>query len=372
MSETHEDRLARVGWIVGATILGGLLWPFVAVWFFRIPGGTNAFAHHVWWAGGAVVGTSSGAAIGALICLVRSRWRFGIAHLLEAMVACAYIAWAASDYRTAQNEVVEFARKSDERVRDANEGILRSEQHRAMADPTPGTRPASTLDPPFQLAFGMGLASPGFFSTYVGRARTDPDGTKHAGFPMALWPSSRITGEVTVYYPDLFIHDIVPVFGRLYRVSALGPPAGSGTTDWGGIVELVRLEPSDFPAGVVFHGGSIAIPLRDGKDGALKAHKMLAIVEEIRAGRRGTTESSTAKVRIAPAIIEQRSYRHASADPGGLTAIIRPGETLFVGGLGHKVRNIVPRDSERHIIGWVELDPDPVAADGKTKAETPK
>jgi hypothetical protein len=165
-------------------------------------------------------------------------------------------------------------------------------------------------------------------------------------------------------YPRLKQGDIVPLFGHLFRVSRLidrWPEFDAKSKD---SIELERLADKEIPPDIAVRPDSFVIPLRwqhSGGEAAL--HETRVDVCSIALSQQGEKKSPVAHIKITEGPDNRKVL--------GGEATLRRGDILLMGDVGHRVRNVVPRDEERGIIGWLELDSRPLTQAELTKTAAP-
>lgn len=162
-----------------------------------------------------------------------------------------------------------------------------------------------------------------------------------------------VNGGFSTYYPELREGHVVPMFGLMYRVRTitLGTGRDNDTS-----IEIEWIDKRDLPSGVSIGKDSRIVPLHDGRQGRARIGQddvHLTRIDVLRPG-----EPPFASVTVT-------EYDGGNKEKSTL----RPGELLKVGAKHYRVRNIVPADKERNIIGWLELAPQPVEGNDDTPAE---
>lgn len=229
--------------------------------------------------------------------------------------------------------------------------------------------------PPETIRFGPRdfLSSVGLFGGALNAVRWN-DGKRYAvGVEVWIacdqwdspWARARADGY-EAEYPPLREGDIVPVGRGLYRVEGDDGTQGS--------VELRLLDPKEVPAGVNLGRNSYVYPLYEPVyvDGTLRAYPLdmgmlhdchLNVTWIIRP--RLTPDVPVALIDVA---VPSHAERTAFLKDGWMRPqTVRAGDVLKIGDFRHRVRNIVPPDPEHQVIGWVELDPDPLPDEPEQK-----
>ncbi len=147
--------------------------------------------------------------------------------------------------------------------------------------------------------------------------------------------------------------DILPALGSLYRVGAL---SGVSPDAQRMSVEFHRLHEQKWPPGIRVASDSYVVSVA----GHTRLHGQELRVKSVSAAT-SDSRPAAAEIGIGP---NQASLRYKT---------VRVGDLMAIGEFAHKVRNIVPPDAKQHVVGWVELDPNPVAAEEKPqpKPDTP-
>ncbi|MCI0455677.1 MAG: hypothetical protein L0Z62_01690 [Gemmataceae bacterium] len=140
----------------------------------------------------------------------------------------------------------------------------------------------------------------------------------------------------SILFPTLRRGEIVPMFGALYRVELPGNL-------------LVRLKAEDVPKGIGVEKDSFVIPLRREEAGSGQITYRTAKDQYI-----GKTVFVTS---ILPAEGKDgQPVAHIKIDDiRNKAQPIRRGDELKLGETTWIVRSVVPRDSDRQLLGWVEL-----------------
>jgi hypothetical protein len=209
--------------------------------------------------------------------------------------------------------------------------LVRADLHAAEAVPP---------EPEKKVGFVSGPAARG---PWLEGAYTAKDGTRYAHGALL---DGRIGRDRTiaaiVTYPDLYVDDIVPVWDYLYRVTEIvdsGEPKGVLGRD---SVGLEWVENRKLPRGITFQPGSFAVPLTYNGEGGGAMYNNAVDVLKIEPSKAGAVAEITV-------VGNSKS-----------TVRVRAGDVLTIGKARHKIRNVVPRDKKTHVIGWVEIDPDPL------------
>ena len=218
----------------------------------------------------------------------------------------------------------------------------------------------------------------GEYKTYLEQAETGADGVLEACGAMAGVEPLGGVGSVITRYPGLRVGDIAPVFGRLCRVDHIevvdvprpeeekGKPPGEGQLihlDW---MRVCPVDRKGLPPGLDFREGDLAVPLeRPGKawfhggGGDVAFHLGLVTVALAKAESAAVGDprgpAAEVKVRTMGPVFRTRDGSHVP--PKVTNARVRRGDVLTIDGRAYQVRNIVPRDTKQHVIGWIELDP---------------
>jgi hypothetical protein len=157
-----------------------------------------------------------------------------------------------------------------------------------------------------------------------------------------------------VSYPRLRKGDLVPAYSNVYEVTSFQ----GGNRNWDAIkkgqeyVELKRVPAAKVPAGLALGTDPLILPL-----GGRAGTRLYAIeVKDIPSGRVGAVGGTDKPVATLELGYLPQDAREAST----YAARVRAGDTLLLGGVGHKVRNVVPKDDKTKAIGWVELAPEPI------------
>jgi len=167
-----------------------------------------------------------------------------------------------------------------------------------------------------------------------------------------------------VAYPPLREGDIVPVGRGIYRVEEVSSTRVT--------LRLTLLDPKDVPAGVSLGRNSYVYPLyepvaSDGRAMSVSDAKLHDCYLNV---------SWILRPRLNPdvpvAVIDTCVPMHPERGAWKGYKIMRPqtvraGDILKIGDFRHRVRNIVPPDPEHQVIGWVELDPDPLPDEPEQK-----
>jgi hypothetical protein len=219
-------------------------------------------------------------------------------------------------------------------------------------------------------------------TTRLSEAVKAPDGVLEAQGASARM--GEITPVMSVSLPNLRVGDLVPVYGRMYRVDRIeqaddpagpkGPQQGrTGRGDW---MTMALAAKDSLPPGLTFQDGSLAIPLDH--DGVGRAGFGLPKTNAHVLAKSAPAKADDARGPVAEITVEIRPNQSADSEsrftgkplPKMRTATVKVqrGDVLAVGEYGYKVRNVVPRDPEKHVIGWVELDPETVPLPKSVKA----
>lgn len=153
------------------------------------------------------------------------------------------------------------------------------------------------------------------------------------------WHSASHTPQVTYAMPSK--DDILPVFGRVYRFKSI--PSQSGRV----LGVLEKIPDDNLPEGITVQRDSIIVPMPRANKGhtiirlsaqGIKLNRCYFELGDIREDDSGLS----ARLRER---WQERSSRH----------VVQVGDVLTFGDFKFRVQNIVPRDEQKHIIGWVEL-----------------
>jgi hypothetical protein len=167
-------------------------------------------------------------------------------------------------------------------------------------------------------------------------------------YPLYLRRGRSLGLDFYVEYPDLLEGDVAAFFGMIYRVDSVG---GRGKTSH---MAVKRVPADKLPRGLGLSWDSIVVPLSKDGRGLTKMHDSIVRVESIAAP---VKEGGKAAAKILV------SY---STDVEGeglfdLEASVKVGDVVLLRKAGHRVRAIVPADAKTRVIGWVELDPNPLS-----------
>jgi len=196
----------------------------------------------------------------------------------------------------------------------------------------------------------------------------DWQGGKYYAFGAELWIQSAPPGSgwaragedgYQVAYPPLRRGDIVPVGRGVYRVERV--------RDAQVFLKLTLLDPKDVPAGVSLGRNSYVYPLYEPvyTDGSVhsspvqmgKLHGCDLNVSWIIRPRLNPDVPVAVIDTCVPVPSEGTPWKDYREMP---PQRVRAGDILKIGRFRHRVRKIVPPDPEHQVIGWVELDPDPL------------
>ena len=172
----------------------------------------------------------------------------------------------------------------------------------------------------------------------------------------AQFPNARSDGY-HVWYPDLRVGDIVPILGNVYRVTGMSgtsEPDLRGTSI--GFLRLPDPEGPAVPAGVTVTKGTYAFPF--GVSGGSRLHHAPFTASYVEESQSDGRKRPAARIQIQAhsAIVADPAKGKRKVERPGQVLTVRVGEILRFGELGHRVRNIVPPDSEKQVIGWIEID----------------
>jgi hypothetical protein len=148
-------------------------------------------------------------------------------------------------------------------------------------------------------------------------------------------------------YPGLRAGDVLPLLGRLFRVAGVAPEAGPNRP---GTIAVRPLALADVPAGLSFRKDSLALP---GPAAALKPGTLTIGTHALL-----VWEIGPVKDRGVVAVLT------GGLEPQYPRVALRVGDYLRLGGVGHEVLAIVPRDPKTRAVGWVELAGEPVPIGG--------
>lgn len=158
------------------------------------------------------------------------------------------------------------------------------------------------------------------------------------GKPRQYGPFSR--GEWSVYYPRLYLGEILPMTGRLVGVNQLIPGPGS--------VTLKVLPKELVPEGVSPSPDSFCIPLR----GSATLRSDVILVRDLVPDT--ITNSPTVEV-IVTNVWDWKFDGFSGATKRLVfdkrKLFVRPDDLIFLGGRLYPVRRIIPRDPEWRVIG---------------------
>lgn len=163
-----------------------------------------------------------------------------------------------------------------------------------------------------------------------------------------------VGGEYNVYYPKLRQDEIIPAWGMLYRFEGQPRPGGEylsriQTKKPLTKVPLLKTIFLDLPEDVVPEPSSYTIPLKG--SGQLRGleFEVVAIQPETK------TKNATAEIQFYVSRIQ--------FDEKTARVTIEKGGDFRLGPRSYHVRNIVPANANHHLIGWIELDPEPHVPD---------
>jgi len=171
----------------------------------------------------------------------------------------------------------------------------------------------------------------------------------------------------SISYPPLCEGDVVPMRGALYRV---------GKDKYGHFPVLRLLDEQDVPPGVSVQRDSLVLPLREPATWKGELLKAVSLVNRhsIWLYNSPVLVKWIIRPRLAPdvpvAMIEvDRPFLPDTSRAGQQrrSYTVRSGDVIEIEGHRHRVRNIVPPDPEHQVIGWVELDPDPLPDETEQK-----
>ena len=164
-------------------------------------------------------------------------------------------------------------------------------------------------------------------------------------------------GYGLVSYPRLRRGDLVPVYGYVYEVTHITPDSDKAVA--GGELKLRWVPAEKVPAGVAPGPEALLIPL-GGANSALAAAKS---IDAVPAGDPKAAPVLAARLELRREFLVQ-SAQGGYVKSRDYTATIKEKDVLLLGPqnqeVGYKVRKVVPRDEKTKVIGWVELDPEPI------------
>jgi hypothetical protein len=166
-------------------------------------------------------------------------------------------------------------------------------------------------------------------------------------YPRYLRQGRRLGSDFLIRYPDLAEGDVAAFFGGIYRVDSL---AGRDTNDpW---MRIKRLPKDKLPPGLSLAWDSIAVPPCKDERGLVNLHDALVRVTALDPpANKG--DKPTAKISVSYRVKGMQDFVVADAT-------VKQGDVVLLYTAGHKVRAVVPPDAKAKVIGWLELDPDPV------------
>jgi hypothetical protein len=198
-----------------------------------------------------------------------------------------------------------------------------------MAHAQPGPMSLEKVDIHYHRGPGAPMSIGGFEHHHA--YRMDAVSVKGKRWTGLITVSSPKNG--TIHFPPLRNAEIVPMFGRLYRMQ------GSAA---------VRLKPDQIPKGIAIQSDSFVIPLMRDETGSANImyrakknqyHQKTVFVASIVAGDK--KKEAVAQVKFDDSRKEAVTIRRGDA--------LQFGEDAWV------VRSIIPASPGRHILGWVEL-----------------
>jgi len=148
-----------------------------------------------------------------------------------------------------------------------------------------------------------------------------------------------------VSFWELWTGDIVRVLDGVYRVSAVAPSQ----------VAFTRIPEAELPESVQVTPGTYAFPIAIG-GGGLHRHgvRVGPVKTDQKGGKRVTVSIDWMKRVAVPWTFEKIGIGAWEKQT------IKEGDVLWIDKWGHRVRNIVPPDSDRQIVGYIEIDQMPV------------
>lgn len=158
-----------------------------------------------------------------------------------------------------------------------------------------------------------------------------------------------------VSLPPLRIGDMVPFFGDLYQVTDLLKLSPLKSNEGKDVMRMKRLEKSPVE-GIVVHADSCAVPLMGRVSFIFHTVDFNLAVKSI-------DKDSDNKLSALINVYKAKVY---AQDP----ARVRVGDVLAVQEHAYKVLSIVPRDAEKGVIGWLEIDPEPLSEAELKKAKS--
>jgi hypothetical protein len=145
--------------------------------------------------------------------------------------------------------------------------------------------------------------------------------------------------RLQIHFPRLTTGDVVRVLDGFYRVDTMHPSRRS-------YLAFVRLADAEFPTGIHAVPSTYAFPLGGG--GTLHGVR-LEFPGDCATVDGGDIEVT---VRVSPLSDDVPSTLREQTVTGG--------DMLWIGGKGHRVRQIVSSNPERKFIGWIEIGQDVV------------
>jgi hypothetical protein len=180
---------------------------------------------------------------------------------------------------------------------------------------------------------------------------------------IGLFPRSGRRGrilEAEIYYPFPDEGALVPVYGHIYRFTTqdkriIGPAA------------FCLVPEKELPPGVAVQPDSFIVPLRKNTNirAQTRLYNVKAYREAVRLDRPYDAGVTTITVlwiasgeegEVRAGLLVDSNDRKV----GQGVVVVRRGEVLGLGELGHRVRNIVPANARTQVIGWVELEGEPL------------
>jgi len=153
-------------------------------------------------------------------------------------------------------------------------------------------------------------------------------------------------------FPELQEGDIVPLFGAVYRVASMSPGAkGESTapgTASGDTVSFQRLPSGELrvPEGATVTKDAYVFTFGKGGGGKLHGVSFQASYEKTDGGKEKLT------IDVSP---HQRQEGNRIVKDRGGPQTVQVGDVVQLGGVRHRVVNVVPPDPKKKIIGWFEV-----------------
>ncbi len=163
--------------------------------------------------------------------------------------------------------------------------------------------------------------------------------------PAYLCQGRHLGWAFGVLYPDLKVGDVVPALGHVFEVARTG---GGKRPD----VLLRKLKGDKVPRGAATSADALAVPMSKDGRGQFFLHGNCTKVETIKPpSKAGEQPHADIAVLVSLPLIDEQMWVYTRA---------RPGDMVLFGRAAHKVLAVVPPDVKTRVIGWVELDPDPI------------